>query len=220
MHGYPGYHPQQYPNQQAMVPWPQPQVQQLPTPAMPATLEGTALAGTLGAGAAALVTEGIMFLGNVRPSSVAVNAGITLGSALFGGTAAALGYRVSANRHYEAAKQAAGMTGVSPQSAAGALRLSGRLGKWGMEINVPTQSITEAAKAWNSIMNPENSTPDIVNEYFRRSAEHAAEMAAQGFVSHMPPPFHIYQQQYPQYGYPPQYAPPPPPPGFGQANNS
>lgn len=212
MSGYPGYQYPQHP--QAMVPWAPPLPAPVQRPVLPPSPEGTAFAGALGAGAAALTTQGIMFLGNFQPKTLAANALITGAAAAFGGSAAALGYRMAGNRAYEAAQQAAGMAGVSPHQAAGSLRVNGKLGRFGqMEINIPAQTVLDAARAWQSIQNP--NTPDVVNEYYRLAAENAAKMAAQGFVQYMPPP-HVWAQP----PAPPQWwqqAPPPhqPPPRPG-----
>jgi hypothetical protein len=159
-----------------------------------------------------------MFLGNIQPKTMLANGLLTAGAAAFGGTAAALGYRMSGNRAYQAAQQAVGMAGVNPQQAAGALRVNGKLGRFGeMEINLPMQTVIDAARAWRSITNP--STPDIVDQWFEAAAKHASDLAAAGFVHHMPPPNMVAQpapQQVPVYMYPPPPQPQQAPPPAGQ----
>jgi len=219
MNGFPGYQNPQHP--QAMTPWAQPAQVPAPSPVLPPSPEGTAFAGVLGAAATGLAVKGGMFLANVSPKSLAADALITGGAMLFGGSASALGYRMSGNRHYQAAQQAIGMAGVAPGQAAGALRLNGKLGKFGqLEVNLPVQTVIDAAKAWHAITNP--ATPQIVDQYFNIAAQHAAQQAAQGFQQYMPPPNYWAQppqQQVPMYAYPPppQWQQPPqgqqPPPG-------
>lgn len=210
MNGY------QNPNRNAMAPWAPPSI----APAVnyqpsPPTFEGTAFAGTLGAGIAALATQGFFFLGNFQPQDIAVNAAITAGMAALGGTSAALGYRLSSNRACRASYGC--QNNVSPQNAAGALRVSGRLGRWGhLDVSIPTQTISEAANIYNTLSNPQ--TPPVVHEYFREAADHANNVAAQAFVNQMPHPKSMAQQQpvYQQQTCPPGAPPYANPSGYNQ----
>lgn len=226
MSGYPGFqqaqqYPQQFPQhpQQMMTPWMQPSPVPAQSPVLPPSLEGTAFSGILGAGAAALATEGVMFLMNVRPQTLVANAALTGGVALLGGGAAAMGYRMAGNRAYAAAQEAAGMASVNPRQAASALRLGGKFGRLGnFEVVLPTQTIVEAADAWNKVVQgtveEKSHTPEVVNEYFKMLAEQANQMAAQSFVAHMPPPTFVTQpppQPQPQWAWQP-----PAPPSNGQ----
>ena len=208
---YPTYPMPQHPQHpQGAQPWalaPAP----APTPVLPPSLEGTVLAGMLGAGAGAIITESVMYLGNFQPQRMATHAVITSMAAAFGGSAAALGHRMAAKRAYQAAQQAASLAGVNPQQAAGALRLGGKLGKFGeIELNVPTQTILDAARAWHQVTHPY--TPQTIDEDYRLVANFATENAEATFVRNMPPPNTAGQPQpvqqpvyyAPQYQYPPQ----------------
>ena len=207
-----------YPQQAVAVP---------SAPAQPPSFEGTALSATIGAGVGALATQGLMFLANVQPKTLLANGMITAGVAAFGGATGALSYRMSARRAYNAAQHAMRVTG-SGQDSVNSFRINGRLGKLGqVDIEVPVQGIVDATRAYQRMLSP--NTPDVVEKYYEAAAQHATQVAAQGFTQFMPPPqawsampgqfqqqcapnmyppppFQYYQQQYPQ----PQYPPYPP----------
>lgn len=198
MHGQLGYPYQQQP------------ILAEPPVARPPSFEGTVLASTLGAGAGALATQGLMYLGNFQPKTLLANGLITAGVAAFGGTTGALTYRMGAKRAYHAAQQF-GYAG--PNS----FRVSGNIGRLGrIDINVPVQGIIDATQAYHRAMNP--NTPSVVHQYYDEAAKHATEVAAQGFTQCMPPPQAWAQPAQPQPPQPPPYpyycAPPPPPPQY------
>lgn len=222
MNSYQGYQAQQQYQipQQAMAPWAPQQMQPATPPPSKPTFEGSALAGILGAGIALITTHGTMFLANVHPGSETKSLALSLGMSALGGTVGVLGYRTSANNSYRAAQYQASMSGVSPGNAATALRFSGKLGKFGqVDVNIPTQTIVQAAKLWHQVINP--NTPEIVYDYYNMVRENDVQRASQVFVQAMPDPraYAQYQPQpQPQYVmYPPPqqqqqagYAPPPP----------
>lgn len=206
-----GPHQAQFQNPQALTPWTSqvPQVP-VPVPAQPPTPEGTALAGTIGAVAAGLAYKGGSWLMNVSPSTMMADVLITGTAMATGALVSSLGYRLHANRSYQAAQYAMGMSGVQPGQAAQALRLSGRFGRSGrIDVNIPPQFIEQVADAWNSVANPNPhpNTPDVVNKYFEMSADSNKESKGKEFVEKMSPPNSPPTPQ-PQYSpqYPPQYA--------------
>lgn len=222
MNGYPGYQQSAFPAPQGVTPWAPPQQPAAPpAPVLPPSAEGTALAAILGGTAAALATAGTMYLINVQPESPKAHLALMGAATLFGGGTAAFGHRVVGNRAYQAATHAVNTAGVNPHKAASALRLNGRLGRWGdMELSVPTQTLKDAAQIWQSIANP--ATPSVMNDYCRLVRENTESVVGKAFVTHMPPPEQcanpnaappwMYPQQpqtpQPQWQYAPQGYPP------------
>lgn len=161
-------------------------VNSAPAVVQPPSFEGSVLAATMGAGIGAVVTQGVMYLGNFQPKTLLANGLITAGVSAFGGVTGALSYRMSANRAYQAARQAMCMAGNGYEPVTN-FRINGKLGKIGhIDIEFPTQAVREAMSAYHQALNP--SVPDVVRKYYEAAAQHATQVAGQGFTQVMPPP--------------------------------